>query len=439
MRELLRKAKPQRLDDLIAMNALYRPGPLKSGMVDDFIARKAGRSEVKYELPQLEPILADTYGVIAYQEQVMRIASALAGFSLGQSDVLRKAMGKKDPKVMAKQREAFMEGARSNGVNEKKATKIFDLMEYFAGYGFNKSHSTAYAFLAYQTAYLKANYPRHFAAALLTIEAANTDKLALYIGECRDRGIAVLPPDINESQLHFTVVPEGVRFGLTAIKGLGEGAITSILDVRARESARITSLHQLCEELDLRLVNKRVLEALVKSGACDTLVPKGVPLGAGRAKLLAAVDSAIEHGGRTQRDRDQGQADLFGGGDDGAGADADSPARSRAVDRDGAARAREGGARPLPQRPSARSLRRRAARLRRPDRRRSRPRRNCRRPRTARRAGSRSTMCTSAASSRASGRSRPRRAIAWASSRSKMRRARSRSSRFPRPSPGSRS
>jgi DNA polymerase-3 subunit alpha len=312
MRELLRKAKPQRLDDLIAMNALYRPGPLKSGMVDDYIARKAGKSEVKYELAALEPILADTYGVIAYQEQVMRIATALAGFSLGQSDVLRKAMGKKDPKVMAKQREAFMEGARAKGVNEKKATKIFDLMEYFAGYGFNKSHSTAYAYLAYQTAYLKANYPRHFAAALLTIEAANTDKLALYIGECRDRGIAVRPPDINESQLHFTVVPEGVRFGLTAIKGLGEGAINCILETRTRVG-RITSLHQLCEELDLRAVNKRVLEALVKSGACDGLCSTSI--GASRARLIAAVDSAIEHGNRTQRDRDLGQTDLFGGTD----------------------------------------------------------------------------------------------------------------------------
>jgi DNA polymerase III subunit alpha len=318
MRDILRKAKPQRLDDLIAMNALYRPGPLKSGMVDDFIARKQGKSEVKYELPQLEPILADTYGVIAYQEQVMRIASVLAGFTLGQSDVLRKAMGKKDPRVMAKQREAFMAGAKAKGINEKKATKIFDLMEYFAGYGFNKSHSTAYAFLAYQTAYLKANYPRHFAAALLTIEAANTDKLALYIGECRDRGIAVLPPDINQSQLHFAVVPEGVRFGLTAIKGLGEGAINCILETRARVG-RITSLHQLCEELDLRAVNKRVLEALAKSGACDSLIPKDVSLAAGRAKLLAAVDSAIEHGNRTQRDRDQGQADLFGGSENEGG------------------------------------------------------------------------------------------------------------------------
>ena len=189
MRELLRKAKPERLDDLIALNALYRPGPLKSGMVDDFIARKQGRTEVKYELAALAPILSDTYGVIAYQEQVMRIAAVLAGFSMGQSDVLRKAMGKKDPKVMAKQREAFTAGARAKGVNEKKATKIFDLMEFFAGYGFNKSHSTTYAWIAYQTAYLKANYPRHFMAALLTIEAANTDKLAMYLrGVPRSRG-----------------------------------------------------------------------------------------------------------------------------------------------------------------------------------------------------------------------------------------------------------
>jgi DNA polymerase-3 subunit alpha len=317
MREILRRAKPQRLEDLIAMNALYRPGPLKGGMVDDYINRKAGRSEVKYDLASLQPILEETYGVIAYQEQVMRMASVLAGFTMGQSDVLRKAMGKKDPKVMAKQREAFMAGALAKGISERKASKIFELMEFFAGYGFNKSHSTAYAFLAYQTAYLKANYPRHFAAALLTIEAANTAKLAVYIAESRDRGISVLPPDINESQLHFTVVPEGVRFGLTAIKGLGEGAIHAILDVR-RQSGRITSLHQLCEELDLRVVNKKVLEALVKSGACDSLIPKGVTLQAGRAKLFGAVDGAIEHGNRTQRDRDQGQADLFGGGEEGS-------------------------------------------------------------------------------------------------------------------------
>jgi DNA polymerase-3 subunit alpha len=322
MRELLRKAKPERLDDLIALNALYRPGPLKSGMVDDWVARKQGRTEVKYELPQLEPILSDTYGVIAYQEQVMRIAQALAGFSLGQADVLRKAMGKKDPKVMAKQREAFMEGARAKGINEKKATKIFDLMEYFAGYGFNKSHSTAYAFLAYQTAYLKANYPWHFAAALLTIEAQNTDKLAMYLAESRDRGIPVLPPDINESQLHFSVEPgKGVRFGLTAIKGLGEGAIRAILDARTRLGGRIPSLHALCEELDLRIANKRVFEALVKAGACDSLVdgdkhpPLRQPLNVIRARLFAAIDGACDHGNRLQRNKDLGQVDLFGGGD----------------------------------------------------------------------------------------------------------------------------
>ena len=179
-------------------------------MVDDYISRKQGKTEVKYELPQLAPILSDTYGVIAYQEQVMRIAAVLAGFTMGQSDVLRKAMGKKDPKVMAKQREAFMEGAKANGVNEKKATKIFDLMEYFAGYGFNKSHSTTYAWVAYQTGYLKANYPWHFMAALLTIEAANTDKLAMYLGECRELGVPILPPDVNSSELRFTV-DEGGR------------------------------------------------------------------------------------------------------------------------------------------------------------------------------------------------------------------------------------
>jgi DNA polymerase-3 subunit alpha len=313
MRDILRKAKPQRLDDLIALNALYRPGPLRSGMVDDFIARKHGRVKVSYEVKELEPILADTYGVIAYQEQVMRIAQSLAGFTMGQADMLRKAMGKKDPKVMAKQREAFMEGAKVKGINEKKAAKIFELMEYFAGYGFNKSHSTAYALLAYQTAYLKANYPWHFAAALLTIEAQNTDKLAVYLQECRDRGIPVLPPDINKSQLAFTVTPEGVRFGLTAVKNVGEGAIASILGVRAAKG-KITSLHALCDELDLRLVNKRVLESLVKAGAFDSFATgKEASLGELRARLMATIDLACEYGARRQRDRADGQAQLFGG------------------------------------------------------------------------------------------------------------------------------
>jgi DNA polymerase III subunit alpha len=315
MRELLRKAKPERLDDLIALNALYRPGPLKSGMVDDFISRKQGKTEVKYEHPALAPILADTYGVIAYQEQVMRIASVLAGFTMGQSDVLRKAMGKKDPKVMAKQREAFMAGAQAKNVNEKKARKIFDLMEFFAGYGFNKSHSTTYAWVAYQTAYLKANYPWHFMAALLTIEAANTDKLAMYLGECRDLGVPILVPDINQSQLAFTVEKAGVRFGLGAVKNVGEGAILSMLGVR-KELGRIDSLYTLCEQVDQRLVNKRPLESLVKAGAFDSLLAVGTTP-ARRARLFAAVDKAIEHGSRHQRDRDKGQNQLFGGGGEG--------------------------------------------------------------------------------------------------------------------------
>src|SRR6185295_1329220 len=199
--------------------------------------------------------------VIAYQEQVMRVARELGGFTLGEADILRKAMGKKNPEVMAKQRGKFVEGARKNALNEKKAAHIFDLMEHFAGYGFPKAHSTAYAFLAYQTAYLKANYPWHFAAALLTIEAQNTDKLAMYLGECRERGIPLLPADIHESELRFTVDPgHGVRFGLTAIKNVGEGAIESLLDVR-KKRGRVASLHALCEDLDLRLVNKRVFES----------------------------------------------------------------------------------------------------------------------------------------------------------------------------------
>jgi DNA polymerase-3 subunit alpha len=330
MRDILRKAKPQRLEDLIALNALYRPGPLRSGMVDDFIARKQGKTEVKYELPELEPILSETYGVIAYQEQVMRISNVLAGFTLGEADVLRKAMGKKKADVMAAMRKKFVDGAKSNGINDKKATHIFGLMEHFAGYGFNKSHSAAYALLAYQTAYLKANFPWYFAAALLTIEAQNTDKLALYLGECRDRGIPMLPPDLNKSQLRFTVeVDKGVRFGLTAIKNVGEGAIESLLNVRQKQGG-IASLAALCEDLDLRLVNKRVFESLVKAGALDTIASAdpmygGLPSAALRPRLLAAVDAACEHGLRVQRDRNEGQAQLFGAfgagdaGDSGAG------------------------------------------------------------------------------------------------------------------------
>jgi DNA polymerase-3 subunit alpha len=311
MRDILRKAKPQVFDDLIALNALYRPGPLRSGMIDDFVARKHGKVEIKYEVPQLEPVLRTTYGVIAYQEQVMQIASALGGFSLGEADVLRKAMGKKKADVMQAQRQKFVAGAGAKKIDAKKANKIFDLMEFFAGYGFNKSHSTTYALVAYHTAYLKANYPAHFAAALLTTESQNTDKLVMYLGECRDRGIVVLPPDVNSSELAFTVTAEGVRFGLGAVKNAGEAAIVEILRVR-KELGRIPSLFALCEHLDLRIVNKRVLESLIKAGAMDAL-GGGLPPAAARPRLLAAVEGACEHGNRLQRDRDKGQAQLFGG------------------------------------------------------------------------------------------------------------------------------
>src|SRR5579864_8408541 len=229
----------------------------------------------------------------------MRISNVLAGFTLGEADILRKAMGKKNPEVMATQRDRFIDGAKKRGISDRKATRVFELMEHFAGYGFNKSHSTAYAYLAYQTAYLKANYPWHFAAALLTIESQNADKLALYLGECRERGIPVLSPDINESELRFTVEPDrGVRFGLTAIRNVGEGAIESLLQVRAK--GRIRSLHALCEELDLRLVNKRVFESLVKAGALDSFAREdpalaSLPAPAFRARLYGAIDAACEH------------------------------------------------------------------------------------------------------------------------------------------------
>ncbi|MGE3841909.1 MAG: DNA polymerase III subunit alpha, partial [Vicinamibacterales bacterium] len=316
MRDTLRKARPQRFDDLIALNALYRPGPLKGGVVEDFINRRHGRLEIKYEVAQLEPILEDTYGVIAYQEQVMRIARDLGGFTMGEADLLRKAMGKKNPDVMRAQRQRFTQGAIERRISEKKATKIFDLMEFFAGYGFNKSHSTTYAYLAYQTAYLKANYPWHFMAALLTIESQNVEKLALYLGECRELHVPVLPPDINRSQWQFTVEPAGVRYGLGAVKNVGEGAIGSILGIRA-SAGPIDSLYTLAEEMDLRLVNKRVLESLAKAGAFDEvgrrqLGCEDAPARWVRARLLASVDRFLENGARAQRDRSHGQSQLFG-------------------------------------------------------------------------------------------------------------------------------
>ena len=320
MRDTLRKAKPQCLEDLIALNALYRPGPLRGGVVDDYIARKHGRVDVRYELPQMEPLVKETYGVIAYQEQVMRLASELAGFTLGQADELRRAMGKKDAAKMQAQRDRFLSGCRERGIPEKKAAKIFEYMEYFAGYGFPKAHSTTYALLAYQTAYLKANYPWHFMAALLTIESQSSDKVALYLAECRELGVPVLPPDINRSHWQFVVQPDGVRFGLGAVKGAGEGAIRSILETRRTLGGAVRSVFSLAEHVDLRLVNKKVLESLVKAGAFDSLAPQGREgYLSWRPRLLSGLDRILDHGNRHQKDRDQGQERLFGGDADHSG------------------------------------------------------------------------------------------------------------------------
>ena len=237
MRDILRRYQPTRLEDLTALNALYRPGPIQGGMIDDFIDRKHGKKRVTYDLPELKEILEETYGVILYQEQVMQIANCLAGFSLGEADILRRAMGKKNRDEMAAQREKFLAGCAVRKIPIKKAEKIFDLMAEFAGYGFNKSHSCAYAFLAYQTAYLKTHYPVEFMAALLTSETGNTEKVVKYITEARGMGITVLPPDVNSSDLDFTPVGEAIRFGLRAIKNVGENTVKGILEARDRTRA----------------------------------------------------------------------------------------------------------------------------------------------------------------------------------------------------------
>src|SRR5712664_3000990 len=305
MRDILRRYQPTRLEDLTALNALYRPGPIQGGMIDDFINRKQGKKKVSYDLPELKEILEETYGVIVYQEQVMQIANRLAGFTLGEADILRGAMGKKNREEMAAQREKFLAGCALRKVPAKKAEKIFDLMAEFAGYGFNKSHSCAYALLAYQTAYLKTHYPVEFMAALLTSETGNTEKVVKYINEARGMGITALPPDVNSSDLDFTPVGEAIRFGLRAIKNVGENTVKGILDARA-ELGRFTSIYQFCDHIDTRLLNKRVLESLIKSGAMDTL-------GARRSQIFAVIDRAMERAQRQQRARTSGQHGLFGG------------------------------------------------------------------------------------------------------------------------------
>ena len=293
MRDVLRRYKPTAVEDLTALNALYRPGPIQGGMIEDFIERKWGRKKIEYELPELEPMLKETLGVIVYQEQVMQIANRLAGYSLGEADLLRRAMGKKDPEAMAKQRERFVQGATERGFPQKKVEKIFDLMEQFAGYGFNKSHSAAYALLAYQTAYLKTHYPVEFMAALLTSVSGSTDDVVKYINECREMGIAVEPPDINVSDAYFTPHGEAIRFGLAAVKNVGHNAIESIVAAR-KEDGAFTSFYQFCEKVDLHLLNKRVVESLIKSGAMD-------PLGR-RAQLMAVIDNAMDHAQKAQKD-----------------------------------------------------------------------------------------------------------------------------------------
>jgi DNA polymerase-3 subunit alpha len=301
MRDALRGLRPERLEDVIAMVSLYRPGPMD--LIPDFIARKHGKARITYEHPAMEKFTRETYGIMVYQEQIMQLASEMAGFTMGEADTLRRAMGKKDRELMAKQRDKFVAGCLERGTAAAKAERVWDLMEKFAGYGFNKSHAGAYALVAYQTAYFKANYPVEFMAALLTSEMGDTDKIVKYIEECRAMGIRVEPPGVNVSAVTFSVSGDAIRFGLAAIKNVGEAAMESILATRDKEGD-FRSLEDFCARVDLRLVNRRVLESLIKAGAFDSL---GLP----RAHLMANADAALETGQRQQRERAEGQGSFF--------------------------------------------------------------------------------------------------------------------------------
>lgn len=301
-RDLLRRAQPDRFEDLTTLVALYRPGPIESGMLDIYVGNKRDESKITYELPELEPVLKDTYGAIIYQEQVMEIANRLANYSLGEADILRKAMGKKNEKVMAEQKIRFMAGIKENGLDPKKSEKVFEHMAKFSGYGFNKAHTAAYGLIAYQTAFLKTHYPHEFMAALLNNEVSNTDKIVFLMAECASTGLNVNPPDINKSGIDFIVRDENIIFGLAAIKGLGRAAIEAM--VEARKDGEFNDLFDLCRKVDLRRVNRKVIEALIKSGALDST-------GAGRAEMAAAIDDALDMGNRVQRDRESGQTNLF--------------------------------------------------------------------------------------------------------------------------------
>ncbi len=303
MRELLIKLQPEQFSDLIALVALYRPGPLDSGMVESFVETKHGRKPADYPLPQIKSVLQETYGVIVYQEQVMKISNILAGYSLGDADILRRAMGKKIPEVMEKERGKFMAGAKINNIPEEKAKYVFDLMAKFAGYGFNKSHSAAYALIAYQTAYLKAHYPAQFLAALLSCDVENTDKVVKYINECRQEKIDVLPPDINESFNDFTVINDRIRFGMAAVKNVGGAALDSILAER-QANGPYRSLDDFCGRIDSAKVNRKVIESLIKAGAFDSLNKN-------RRQYVEILDQCIERAKAVQRDRMSGQMNLF--------------------------------------------------------------------------------------------------------------------------------
>ncbi len=303
LKDVLRKLLPEVFEDIIAVNALYRPGPLGSGMVDDFIERKHGRQKIKYIFPELEPILKETYGVIVYQEQVMKIASTIAGYSLGQSDILRRAMGKKKADVMAEQKELFLQGAQKNSFDEKKAGELFDLMAYFAGYGFNKSHSAAYALIAYQTAYLKANYAAEFMACLISLEATNAEKMAFYLQEAKDMGIRIESPNINRSHIDFSVDKDSILFGLHGIKNVGLASIENIIAQREKDGP-FKSLFDFCIRVDLRTSNKRVIENLICAGAFDGLAGS-------RAQQFNEVATIIDKAIAYKKDKATGQMGLF--------------------------------------------------------------------------------------------------------------------------------
>ncbi len=305
MRDYLRKLRPECLNDLVAMNALYRPGPLDMNMIDTYIDRKHGRKEVTYDHPMMESILKDTYGVIVFQDQVMKIANVLAGFSMARADILRKAMGKKKVEIMEKMCAEFIEGCRKNGIAEADSQKIFDFMATFARYGFNKAHSTCYAIVAYQTAYLKAHYPVEFMAAILTSEIDNTDRVAVLRRECRRLGISVLPPDVNTSITHFSVEGDAVRFGMGAVKNVGHAVVEKIVKSREADGA-FKSIYDFIDRVDSRAVNKRALESLIAAGTFDSL-------GAQRAQLTEALETIIGWGQAAQADRLRGQQSLFGG------------------------------------------------------------------------------------------------------------------------------